>query len=312
MVKVTTQLKSTDIPHELQQLLDKREQARVNRDFTLSDLLRSQINNLGYEVMDRAGGYEVSKLGDSGKIPAARYLILFGSGEVAPSSVDIYRQTFFSLGKRDIQISLITTPAGFQPNVEHVYGEIKDFLLAALPDFNLNIKIIFANTLADANDPELVTMLDGSDVIFLGPGSPTYAAKNLTNSLLLAKIIEQVKNNTTLILASAATIAFSHHALPVYEIYKVGEPLHWQKGLNIYEQIWQDMTIIPHFNNTEGGANLDTSYCYIGKDRAEKLFVVLPSNTPLLGIDEHTALIVDLATFTEQIRGKGTIHKIEL
>lgn len=70
------------------------------------------------------------------------------------------------------------------------------------------------------------------------------------------------------------------------------------------------MTIIPHFNNTEGGADLDTSHCYIGKDRATKLLSILPKKTPIMGIDEHTAVIIDLSTREQSIRGKGTTHKV--
>jgi cyanophycinase-like exopeptidase len=188
-------------------------------------------------VNDNPGGYNLYLQGDSSKQVARHYLVLFGSGEIAPSSVSIYRDLFLTFGKRDLKIALITTPAGFQPNVARVYGEIKDFLLASLPDFNLDIQIVFANTLADANNPEIVSQLDGVDIIFTGPGSPTYAAKHLRGTLLLTKIIDRVKNGVTLILASAATISFSHFALPVYEIYKVGDDLHWESGLDLYNDV---------------------------------------------------------------------------
>lgn len=119
-----------------------------------------------------------------------------------------------------------------------------------------------------------------------------------------------MKNGSTLVLASAATLACSVYCLPVYEIFKVGEDLHWEKGLNLYQKIWQEITIIPHFNNTEGGADLDTGYCYLGQVRATKLLAMLPHSTSVLGIDEHTCLIVDLDTQTESIHGKGTVNKV--
>lgn len=311
MVKTVSDVDLSRIPPLVAQLLRDREKARVAQDFTCSDLLRDQIKSLGYLVNDRPDGYELLKLGDTDTKPAKSFLILFGSGETAPSSVDIYRQTFLQLNKRDLRIVLITTPAGFQPNVAHVYQEIKDFLLTSLPDFNLTINIVFANTRENANNEELITPLDSADIIFTGPGSPTYAAQHLSNSLLIKKIIEQVKSGASLILASAATIAFSRYALPVYEIYKVGEDLHWQPGLNVYHALWQDLTVIPHFNNTEGGANLDTSYCFVGKHRATQLLAQLPPHTPVLGLDEHTALIVDLNSSEQQVRGKGSLHKVQ-
>ncbi len=301
---------NADLPSEVQDLLKQRENARATKDFVESDKLREQIKNLGYLVNDLPSGMTILKIGDEKIKPVKSFLLLFGSGEIAPSSVDIYRQVFLELGKRDLKITLITTPAGFQPNVEHVYGEIKDFLLASLPDFNLSIDILYANTVNDANQADIADQLSGSDIIFMGPGSPTYAAKNLHSTKLLDKIIDLVKNGSTLILASAATVASSKHCLPVYEIFKVGDDLHWQNGLDIYSSIWQEMTIIPHFNNREGGSDLDTSYCYIGRKRANKLFSMLPPNTQALGIDEHTCLIVDLATGSQVVRGKGELHQL--
>jgi len=81
-------------------------------------------------------------------------------------------------------------------------------------------------------------------------------------------------------------------------------------GLKNNGSIWEEMTVIPHFNNREGGADLDTSYCYIGTKRATKLLSMLPESTPIIGLDEHTCLIVDLATGSQIVRGKGQIHKI--
>ena len=312
MVKATTPVALNDAPEVVQQLIAEREVARKNKDFARADILRQEIASQGYLVNDKPGGYDLYLQGDSSKQAARHYLVLFGSGENAPSSVAIYRDLFLTLGKRDLKIALVTTPAGFQPNVARVYGEIKDFLLASLPDFNLQVDIIFANNRNDANNPELVEGLQDVDVIFTGPGSPTYAAKHLRGTLLLTKIIDRVKNGVTLILASAATISFSHFALPVYEIYKVGEELHWEDGLDFYDSVWQRATIIPHFNNMEGGEGLDTSHCYVGRDRFAKLHAQLPQNEWVMGIDEHTAYIIDLETQKAETRGKGTVHEITL
>ena len=310
MVKVTTQVSVNEAPEEVQKLLREREKARGDKNFAHSDILRQQIASLGYLVNDKDSGYQLLKIGDSGKKSKVAYLVLFGSGEVAPSSVDIYRQLLLTLGKRDLNISLITTPAGFQPNVAHVYQEIKDYLLSSLPDFNLTINVVFANTREDANNPDIVSQIDNADIIFTGPGSPTYAVKNLKGTVLCDRIVKKVKDGASLILASAATIAFSHFALPVYEIYKVGEDLHWLEGLDFYDSVWQRSTIIPHFNNTEGGAHLDTSHCFVGKKRFEILKSQLPANEWVLGLDEHTAYIIDLTTQKATIKGKGSARTI--
>lgn len=312
MVKVTTPIPWNDVDAKIKELIIARSDAKQARNFELADQLRKDVESLGYLINDVAGGStEVMKLGDAGLVSKKRFLLLFGSGEIAPTSVDIYRSTFLQLGKRDLTISLITTPAGFQPNVLSVYGEIKDFMLAALPDFNLNIQVVPVNNRVDADNTEYVKQIQMSDILFLGPGSPTYAIRQLKNTKTLQAILEQVKKRATLILASAATITFSQYALPVYEIYKVGEELHWVDGLDVYSEIWGSTTIIPHFNNREGGVGLDTSYCYVGKDRAEKLISMLPADVKVVGIDEHTALIIDLETREQVVRGKGRINQVK-
>lgn len=311
MVKVFTPIPWGDVDKKVKELVSLRRDAKIAHNYPLADQLRMEIQNLGYLINDVTNGEtEVMRMGDGGVAAKKRFLLLFGSGEIAPASVDIYRSTFLQLGKRDLIISLITTPAGFQPNVLSVYGEIKDFLHAALPDFNLNISVVPVNNRADADDMEYVKQIEMSDILFLGPGSPTYGIRHLKDSGVLRAIIDQVKNRATLILASAATITFSAHSLPVYEIYKVGEDLHWVQGLDIYKEIWGSVSIIPHFNNREGGVGLDTSYCYIGKDRAEKLISSLSKEDKVIGIDEHTALIIDLDTQKQVVRGKGRINQV--
>jgi hypothetical protein len=64
--------------------------------------------------------------------------------------------------------------------------------------------------------------------------------------------------------ASAASIAVGRYALPVYEIYKVGADLHWVDGLDLFRVFGWELAIVPHWNNREGGDDLDTSRCFMG------------------------------------------------
>lgn len=50
-----------NISPEAEELLNQREQARVNKDFKKSDELRKQIEDLGYEIMDTPEGQKVKK-----------------------------------------------------------------------------------------------------------------------------------------------------------------------------------------------------------------------------------------------------------
>jgi hypothetical protein len=152
-----------------------------------------------------------------------------------------------------------------------------------------------------------VAPLLGSNLIFLGPGSPTYAARQLQDSLAWQVLTAQHRLGSAIVLASAATVAASAHTLPVYEIYKVGEELHWQTGLDFFGPYGLSLVFIPHWNNTEGGADLDTSRCFMGQARFEELMSMLAPQTTVVGIDEHTALVVDLQTGKCQVMGKGGV-----
>ena len=53
------------------------------------------------------------------------------------------------------------------------------------------------------------------------------------------------KTIVTAIMASAAAIAASAYALPVYEIYKVGEDPHWKPGLDFFSLYGLSLVLVP-------------------------------------------------------------------
>ena len=68
------------------------------------------------------------------------------------------------------------------------------------------------------------------------------------------------------------------------------------------------LAIIPHWNNSDGGADVDTSHCFIGESRYGRLRADLPAGTNILGIDEHTSLIINLSDSTCQVIGRDEVH----
>jgi hypothetical protein len=106
--------------------------------------------------------------------------------------------------------------------------------------------------------------------------------------------------------ASAAALTIGSKTLPVYEIYKVGQPPHWLEGTDILGRFGFELVIIPHWNNMEGGTH-DTRFCYMGEARFGELEAALPDSTGVLGLDEHTGLIMDLRAQTGEVRGIGKV-----
>ena len=94
--------------------------------------------------------------------------------------------------------------------------------------------------------------------------------------------------------------------MPVYEIYKVGEEPRWENGLDLLGILGIHAAVIPHFDNAEGGSH-DTRFCYLGQGRLEYLESLLPDSHFVLGIDEHTAAVIDIDNESVSVTGKGGV-----
>jgi hypothetical protein len=106
------------------------------------------------------------------------------------------------------------------------------------------------------------------------------------------------------VLASAAACTAGPATVPVYEIYKAGAEPHWRPGLCLLEPLGLRAVLIPHYDNAEGGTH-DTRYCYLGERRLARMERELPPGTAVLGIDEHTAVLIDLDGEEVSVAGRG-------
>jgi hypothetical protein len=234
---------------------------------------------------------------------------LLGSGETAPACGPIY-DLLAARARTPLHVAILETPAGFQPNSARVAGKVAEHLQVRLQNARPQIALLPARrrgTAHSPDDPAASAGLRGADMIFLGPGSPTYAADQLRGSLAWERAVARQRQGASIVTASAATIALGRLALPIYEIYKVGAPLHWQEGLDLFGPYGLDLAIVPHWNNAEGGADLDTSRCFMGLERYEQLLKMLPAGISVLGIDEHTGLVLDLAAGRCLVIGRGGV-----
>ena len=109
-----------------------------------------------------------------------------------------------------------------------------------------------------------------------------------------------------MVFSSAAVLTLGVATVPVYEIYKVGADPYWVEGLDVLSEVGLSVAVIPHYDNQEGG-NHDTRFCYLGERRLAMLEPSLPDGAFVLGIDEHTGVIVDLDADTAEIVGKGAV-----
>jgi cyanophycinase-like exopeptidase len=237
---------------------------------------------------------------------------LLGSGETAPASGVIYER-FARRVDVPLCVAILETPAGFQPNATRVAAKIADFLATRLQNYQPRFELLPARrrgTGASPDDPATTERIREADMIFLGPGSPTYTVQQLTGSLAWQRLLARQRRGASLVTASAATVAMGAYALPVYEIYKVGSELHWQRGLDFFGAYGLRLVFVPHWNNSEGGADLDTARCYMGEQRFKELCALLPEDVIIVGIDEHTGLVFDFSEARGEVLGKGSVTLI--
>lgn len=230
---------------------------------------------------------------------------LMGSGELSATMVETHKKLLAN-NKLTGKALFLDTPAGFQENVDLLARRaIKYFEEQVLHNMEI-ASLKSAGTITATETEQVNRQLSEANYVLIGPGSPTYTVRQLKDTPVPTLLITMVIKGGCLVSASAAALTTGSHTLPVYEIYKVGQPLYWEEGLNILGHLGLEMVVIPHWNNAEGG-NHDTRYCYMGERRFLALEKLLPPETTILGIDEHTACVLDFSTRTAAVEGIGQI-----
>ena len=230
-------------------------------------------------------------------------LALLGSGETAPGMTKIHRELLKELGEgRAINLD---TAYGFQQNVPQMSEKLEEYFKTSL---HVALTTLHFTSFARASELERTLykqQVRQADYVFAGPGSPTYALAQWSALHFGDDLLDVLDRDGTLCFASAAALTLGAFTAPIYEIYKVGvEDPQWREGLNVIASLGLNCVVIPHFDNNEGG-NYDTRFCYLGEKRLLALEAKLPEGVATLGVDEHTALIFDLADNTVSVKGRS-------
>jgi hypothetical protein len=231
------------------------------------------------------------------------------SGETSPTGGMIFRKLTADL-PRGFRAAILETPAGFEPNSARVAGRVAEALGLRMGELSPQIDVIPARRRGTEFGPDSAGILHPlavADLIYMGAGSPTYAVRQLQGSLAWQQVLAGWQQGAALILASAAAVSAGCFTLPVYEIFQVGDDPVWKPGLDLFGPIGWKLAVVSHWNNAEGGEDLDTSRCFIGRERFDALVRQLPLDVTILGLDEHTAVLMDWSTGKGAVEGKGTI-----
>ena len=239
-------------------------------------------------------------------------IAFLGSGETSLAGGRIF-ESLVRDQQGPLRIALMETPAGFELNSAQVVRRVGEFMATRLQNYKPVIEVVAArkkDSQFDPNDPEIVKPLLYANMIFMGPGSPTYAIRQLKDTLAWDVIRARHRLGAALIFASAATISVGAHALPVYEIYKVGQDMHVVDGLNFFADFGLHISFTPHWNNADGGVDLDTSRCFVGMDRFAEWCKLVPDENTTVGLDEHTGIILDFEKGICEVSGISSISLV--
>jgi hypothetical protein len=247
--------------------------------------------------------------------PRCRVLAIIGSGETSPTMVTVHRDLVGRLGLSSPQATVLATPYAFQVNAADVSARTERYFADSV-----GLRVSVAAGTSPGADPGMAPPLIGGDAedetrqaaairaadwVFAGPGSPSYALAHWQAGPVAAGLRDRVLAGDGLtVLASAAAATAGRFTVPVYEIYKAGGAPRWLAGLDLLGPLGLNVALIPHYDNAEG-KGYDTRFCYVGERRLAVMERDLPADAAVLGVDEHTAMLVDLRTEEIEIRGRG-------
>ncbi|MGA2512836.1 MAG: hypothetical protein ABSG37_04375 [Candidatus Limnocylindrales bacterium] len=234
-----------------------------------------------------------------------RILAIMGSGETTPTMARVHRSILDRLGETPVPAVVLDTPYGFQENADDITDRALDY-------FRSTVGAQFSVASFRSADADLLTRetalarIRDARLVFTGPGSPSYALRQWAGSEIPRLLGDKLARGGAVTMASAAALTLGRYTVPVYEIYKVGEAPYWLDGLDLLTPLGLPVAVVPHYDNAEGGTH-DTRFCYLGQRRLEVLESQLPEEVFILGVDGHTALVLDLDAGSASVLGLGGV-----
>ncbi len=235
-----------------------------------------------------------------------RVLAIMGSGETAPAMAKVHRTLFDRFDGGPVPAVILDTPYGFQENADELSSRTMGFFETSVgnPVEVASLRSRDVGALAEAT---ALARIREARYVMAGPGSPSYALRHWADGPIPEALAEKLTGGGILTMASAAALTLGVVSIPVYEIYKVGEDPAWLGGLDLLGRATGlRAAVVPHYDNAEGG-NHDTRFCYMGERRLRVLEALLPEDAFVLGVDSHTALLLDLEAGVGSIAGLGGV-----
>ena len=199
-------------------------------------------------------------------------LALVGSGEYLPPMANFEKSLLndgIKNGKRRIYIQIPTAAGKETPDRLEYWKQLGKTQADRLDVDSIFLPIF---TREDANNPEYVTLMRDSALMYMSGGDPHYLAETLMDTPLWEAIQENWSTGASLAGCSAGAMVLSSH-IPNFRLLKKAPTA----GLNLLPEI----RVIPHFNKF---------FKWI-PESAAKVLLHVPDNSILIGVDELTAIV---------------------
>jgi cyanophycinase-like exopeptidase len=219
-------------------------------------------------------------------------LALVGSGEYLPAMAQFEKSLFddgVKNGKRPIYVQ-IPTAAGKESTDRLEYWK----QLGKAQADRLGIDSIFLPIFNrdDANNPEYVSLIRNSALMYMSGGDPHHLAESLMDTPLWNAIQENWRTGATLAGCSAGAMVLSSH-IPNFRLLKKSPTA----GLNLLPEI----RVIPHFNKF---------FKWI-PESAAKVLLHVPDDSVLIGVDEMTAIVKRSGDEHWVVVGEARVHVLK-
>jgi cyanophycinase len=214
-------------------------------------------------------------------------LALVGSGEYLPVMAEVEGLLLTGRPARYVQIPTAAAPEG-----ERSLRHWLDLGAAQAQRLGAEQIPVVVRDRAEADAPDLATLIDGAGLIYLSGGSPTYLAQTLRGTRVWDAIVAAWQSGSALAGCSAGAMALTGWVPPMRALHREPDP-----GLGVLPHL----RVLPHFDRMLGWV----------PDLLTRALLHPPEGTTVLGIDEDTAL-VDMtgAGHTWHVHGRQQVWTI--
>ena len=236
-----------------------------------------------------------------------------GSGETAPTMVTPHRDIVARLGDVPPRAVLLDTPYGFQENGPEITQKAVEYF-AKRVQLTIDAAGYPGPLAADpaqrtaGAEAGALSRLRTANFIFAGPGSPVVRA------LRLAGLADPrgAGHPARRWRGAGVRQRGGPHAGPLHHPRLrdlQGRPARPVAGRPRSDARGRVRGLVPSSptTTTPRAARHDTRFCYMGERRLSVMEAMLPDDAWVLGVDEHTAVIMDLDAGTVSISGRGAL-----